>query len=349
MGCLKLTYRSDLPQLKVVQGFSFSLEESCAGLYRYGFQGQEMDDEVKGKGNSINYKYRMHDPRIGRFFAVDPLAPKYPHNSPYAFSENMVIHMIELEGLEAAKPSEELQEVADEYGTKTEPSEPEQTIEEIAHEVAANSIINQTVQTTPVMVSPETHKNKFSISSVTGIEVLGQGVGETTIYANKGLYSVTGFWNTKVTGGVSYTGGFSVGLGVLQYTNGNNINIKQPLEAISLMDWANQGGLINTSTWSLIGNYSSFTAMKPFSSDVVWEASGSGAGFSVELGWGGNRSLTLFKPADFYYGANNRVYIGFTTSDSIIRAVHDTLIPTRESFLIRHGISLDSALVLRTL
>src|SRR5690606_4639049 len=42
-------------------------------VYRYGFQGQEKDDEVKGSGNSINYKYRMHDPRIGRFFAVDPL------------------------------------------------------------------------------------------------------------------------------------------------------------------------------------------------------------------------------------------------------------------------------------
>ncbi|MCJ8288369.1 MAG: hypothetical protein HRT58_21905 [Crocinitomicaceae bacterium] len=42
----------------------------------------------------------MHDTRIGRFFAVDPLAPKYSYNSPYAFSENRVIDAIELEGLE---------------------------------------------------------------------------------------------------------------------------------------------------------------------------------------------------------------------------------------------------------
>lgn len=69
--------------------------------YRYGFQGQESDPEVKGEGNSINYKYRMHDPRVGRFFAVDPLAPDYPWNSPYAFSENKVIHAVELEGLES--------------------------------------------------------------------------------------------------------------------------------------------------------------------------------------------------------------------------------------------------------
>jgi len=78
-----------------LDGRTFSSEE-----YRYGFQGQESDDEIKGEGNSVNYKYRMHDPRVGRFFAVDPLAPKYPHNSPYAFSENIVIHGKELEGLE---------------------------------------------------------------------------------------------------------------------------------------------------------------------------------------------------------------------------------------------------------
>lgn len=60
-----------------------------AGEYRFGFQKQETDREMWG--GSSNYKYRMNDPRIGRFFAVDPLASKYPHNSPYAFSENRLI------------------------------------------------------------------------------------------------------------------------------------------------------------------------------------------------------------------------------------------------------------------
>ena len=59
-----------------------------------------MDDEIKGKGNSVNYKYRMHDPRVGRFFAVDPLASQFPHYAPYSFSGNRVIHKIELEGME---------------------------------------------------------------------------------------------------------------------------------------------------------------------------------------------------------------------------------------------------------
>ena len=45
----------------------------------------------------------MHDPRVGRFFAVDPLAMNYPWNSPYAFSENRVIDKIELEGRESTE------------------------------------------------------------------------------------------------------------------------------------------------------------------------------------------------------------------------------------------------------
>jgi RHS repeat-associated protein len=68
--------------------------------YRYSFQGQEKDDEIKGEGNSLNYTFRMHDPRLGRFFAVDPLRAKYPFYSPYSFSGNKVIAFVELEGLE---------------------------------------------------------------------------------------------------------------------------------------------------------------------------------------------------------------------------------------------------------
>lgn len=73
---------------------------SSEDSYRYGFQGQEMDDEIKGEGNSANYKYRMHDPRVGRFFCVDPLAHDYPWYTPYSFSGNKVVAFIELEGKE---------------------------------------------------------------------------------------------------------------------------------------------------------------------------------------------------------------------------------------------------------
>jgi hypothetical protein len=48
----------------------------------------------------VNYTFRMHDPRVGRFFEVDPLASKYPYNGTYNFSENRVLDGVELEGLE---------------------------------------------------------------------------------------------------------------------------------------------------------------------------------------------------------------------------------------------------------
>jgi hypothetical protein len=44
----------------------------------------------------------MHDPRVGRFLSIDPFYKSFPWNSPYAFSENRVIDMVELEGGETA-------------------------------------------------------------------------------------------------------------------------------------------------------------------------------------------------------------------------------------------------------
>ncbi|HZH87674.1 MAG TPA: hypothetical protein VFD78_00700, partial [Chitinophagaceae bacterium] len=71
--------------------------------HRYSFQNQEKHDEVRGKGNYINYKYRGYDPRVGRLdWLIDPLSGDYPYYSPYAFSGNRVLDAVELEGLEPA-------------------------------------------------------------------------------------------------------------------------------------------------------------------------------------------------------------------------------------------------------
>lgn len=42
----------------------------------------------------------MHDPRLGRFLSVDPLAKSYPWNSTYAYAENRPIDGVDLEGAE---------------------------------------------------------------------------------------------------------------------------------------------------------------------------------------------------------------------------------------------------------
>lgn len=69
--------------------------------YRYGFQRQETDKELWG--GAISFEYRVEDPRVVRFFSVDPIASKYPYYSSYQFSGNRPIDMLELEGLEPAE------------------------------------------------------------------------------------------------------------------------------------------------------------------------------------------------------------------------------------------------------
>ncbi|QES88763.1 DUF6443 domain-containing protein [Rhizosphaericola mali] len=63
------------------------------------FQGQKFDDELGL--DWLEFKYRNHDPQIGRFIEIDPLADQYEYNSTYAFSENKVTGNVELEGLES--------------------------------------------------------------------------------------------------------------------------------------------------------------------------------------------------------------------------------------------------------
>ena len=42
-------------------------------LYRYGFNGQEMSNEIKGVGNSYTAEFWEYDPRLGRRWNVDPV------------------------------------------------------------------------------------------------------------------------------------------------------------------------------------------------------------------------------------------------------------------------------------
>ena len=68
--------------------------------YRYGFNGKENDNEVKGEGNQQDYGMRIYDPRLGRFLSVDPITKKYQELTPYQFASNRPIDGIDEDGLE---------------------------------------------------------------------------------------------------------------------------------------------------------------------------------------------------------------------------------------------------------
>ncbi|OFY82815.1 MAG: hypothetical protein A3F72_01650 [Bacteroidetes bacterium RIFCSPLOWO2_12_FULL_35_15] len=92
-------------------GRTFSAES-----YRYGFNGQEKDDEISGSGNMLAFTFREYDARLGRFFAVDPLTQSYPELTPYQFASNTPIWARELEGLEAWYTNEG-NTTSDEFGS----------------------------------------------------------------------------------------------------------------------------------------------------------------------------------------------------------------------------------------
>jgi RHS repeat-associated protein len=70
------------------------------GSYRYGFNGKENDNEVKGAGDQLDYGSRIYDPRVGKFLSVDPLSSTFPFYSPYHFSGNNPIRNIDMDGAE---------------------------------------------------------------------------------------------------------------------------------------------------------------------------------------------------------------------------------------------------------
>ncbi|HPF00905.1 MAG TPA: RHS repeat-associated core domain-containing protein [Bacteroidales bacterium] len=72
--------------------------------YRFGFNGKENDNEVKGTGNFISFEFRDYDSRLGRFVTIDPLSAKYPWQSPYAFAANNPILYVDIMGLGPGDP-----------------------------------------------------------------------------------------------------------------------------------------------------------------------------------------------------------------------------------------------------
>ena len=66
--------------------------------YRFGFNGMERDDQLKGVGNSYDFGARIYDSRLGRWLTVDPLASVYPNLSVFQFAANSPIQFLDPDG-----------------------------------------------------------------------------------------------------------------------------------------------------------------------------------------------------------------------------------------------------------
>ena len=69
-----------------------------AGDYRYGYNGKEKDDEVKGSGNSYDFGARIYDSRIAKFLSTDYFIKEYVPYTPYGFALNNPIFLKDADG-----------------------------------------------------------------------------------------------------------------------------------------------------------------------------------------------------------------------------------------------------------
>lgn len=74
---------------EITDNTSLPLASRDEKVYSYGFNGMERDDEVSGSGNSYTTQFRQYDPRLGRWFSIDPKANLLPFQSPYAGMDNV--------------------------------------------------------------------------------------------------------------------------------------------------------------------------------------------------------------------------------------------------------------------
>lgn len=72
--------------------------------YRFGFNGQEKDNEIKGIGNSLDFGARIYDSRLGKWLSTDPLQKKFPFASPYNFVLNNPIELTDPDGKQPIDP-----------------------------------------------------------------------------------------------------------------------------------------------------------------------------------------------------------------------------------------------------
>jgi RHS repeat-associated protein len=66
------------------------------GKYRFGFNGKENDNEVKGDGNSVDFGSRIYDSRVGRWLSTDNVIK--PYLSPYQYAKGSPTNFIDPDG-----------------------------------------------------------------------------------------------------------------------------------------------------------------------------------------------------------------------------------------------------------
>jgi hypothetical protein len=126
-------------------------------------------------------RWRNHQPEIGRFFGIDPIADRYVYNSPYAFAENKLGLGIELEGLELKQLTGTQLEVAEADGKAPDNYKPtpkqkresdgglgNHVVKKVARELGKPTIVATNVK---MLKNVEGHSAKVGTMEVASVEI----------------------------------------------------------------------------------------------------------------------------------------------------------------------------------
>jgi RHS repeat-associated protein len=92
-------FEADVQTVQDYYAFGMQMPgRKLSGGYRFGFNGKENDNEVKGEGNEINFGGRVYDSRLGKFLSIDPMARSYPGESNYIFAGNSPLQFTDYNG-----------------------------------------------------------------------------------------------------------------------------------------------------------------------------------------------------------------------------------------------------------
>jgi len=79
-------------------GMLMETRSFTSGEYRFGFNGKEKDDEIKGAGNAVDFGARIYVGRLGKWLSVDPWQNQYSGMGAYASMLNSPIQAYDPNG-----------------------------------------------------------------------------------------------------------------------------------------------------------------------------------------------------------------------------------------------------------